>query len=106
MGDFPTKGINWNPDISHGIVDECIRDSMRIQEQARDLALEEYEKDWNWRDAQSELLEQVLEAQQALIEGSEKSYKAAKWAAIIAGIGVFTTIVTVVLPMLFSIFLQ
>lgn len=71
--------------------------SKDLIKQFNEAKMTEYEKDWEWRRRQEELLAQVVDEQKKLADGSEKSYKAALSAAIIAGIGIVASVVIAVL---------
>lgn len=100
------SGIDWYTDMKSRVAMPDMKSATRLHEQAQEAAQAAYEQDWEWRDRQTELLNQIVEEQHALAKGSEKSYKAALWAAVFAGISVFATILITVLPIIFSRFGQ
>lgn len=100
------SGINFNIDATRNAANAAIVEAARMQQQAREAAQAEHEAEWEWREKQSELLGQVIEEQKRLAEGSEKSYKAALWAAIIAGVGILVSIALAAAPAVISIFAQ
>lgn len=106
FGGVDLSCIKWNIDGTRNAASAAIEEVAQLQAQAQRSALVEYEKDWEWRDQQTELLNQIIEEQRALAKGSEKSYKAALWAAVFAGVGVIVTILIAVLPIIFSRFGQ
>lgn len=98
--------IDWYPDVKSRMAMPDMRSAARLQEQVQEATQAVAEQDWEWRDRQTELLNQIVEEQRALAKGSEKSYRAALWAAVFAGIGVLVTILIAVLPGIFSRFGQ
>lgn len=84
--------INLNIDSTRNAANAAIGGAARLQEQARDAALAEYEKGWEWKDRQTELLAQVVEEQKRLTEERVKDRRLTVATAIIAGATLAATI--------------